>query len=331
MKYNPLISRAFLFGVCLMIGVELAVRIFFQDNMSGRFEYGFHPSAGFIEEDGMVHLKRTGGRRFRPQLFTVEPPEGVFRIFVIGDSVTRGSSVESSYAGRLAVELNAQGISAESYNLGIGGHGARRKHLTLVHSLNYKPDLVVLHINNSNEFEDEREFLRSTEFNSWHPRNWPMKSIALRRVYEMKTERVFWRWIPASIRMLQAKNDADAEIVAMSSEGATERWNQRVRKMTGESTQAALAKQIPILVISQAYNMEAENQSRRLDDNGLENIAESQMRKGVLHLSMKRVLENLDFQTLYSDRSHLRAEGHEAMAKAIVKQLIDSGIVTPQK
>ena len=331
MKSNPLISRAFLFGACLMIGVELAVRISFQDNMSGRFEYGFHPSAGFIEEGGQVHLKRTGGRRFRPQSFTVEPPEGVFRVFVIGDSVTRGSSVESSYAGRLAVELKAQGISAESYNLGIGGHGARRKHLTLVHSLNYKPDLVLLHINNSNEFEDEREFLRSTEFNSWHPRNWPMKSIALRRVYEMKTEKVFWKWIPASIRMSQAKNDADAEIVAMSSEGATERWNQRVRKLTGESTQAALAKQIPILVISQAYNMESENQSRRLDDNGLENIAESQTQKGVLHLSMKQVLENLDFQTLYSDRSHLRDEGHEAMSKAIVQKLIDSGIVSLKK
>ena len=331
MKSNPLISHALLFGACLMIAVELAVRIFFQDNMSGRFEYGFHPSAGFIEEDGQVHLKRTGGRRFRPQSFTVEPPEGVFRIFVIGDSVTRGSSVESSYAGRLAVELKARGISAESYNLGIGGHGARRKHLTLVHSLNYKPDLVVLHINNSNEFEDEREFLRSTEFNSWHPRNWPMKSIALRRVYEMKTEKVFWRWIPASIRISQSKNDADAEIVAMSSEGATERWNQRVQEMTGESTRVAMANNIPILLVSQAKIIEELNGSRRLEDNGLEKIAEDQVTNGAFHLSMKQVLGNLEFEPLYADRSHLRAEGHEVMAKAIVRKLIDSGILSLKK
>ena len=331
MKSNPLISRALLFGVCLMITVEVAVRIFFQDNMSGRFEYGFHPSAGFIEEDGQVHLKRTGGRRFRPQSFTVEPPEGVFRIFVIGDSVTRGSSAESSYAGRLAVELKARGISAESYNLGIGGHGARRKHLTLVHSLNYKPDLIVLHINNSNEFEDEREFQRSTEFNSWHPRNWPMKSIALRRVYEMKTEKVFWRWIPTSIRISQAKNDADAEITAKSSKDTLEIWNQRVQEMTGESTRVAIAKNIPILLVSQAFLTKDLNKVGRLEDNGLETIAENYVSDGVFHLSMKQVFENLEFERFYSDGSHLRTEGHKEMAKAIARQLTDSQIVSHNK
>jgi hypothetical protein len=327
MKSNPLISRALLFGVCLMIIVELAVRIFFQDNMSGRFEYGFHPSAGFIEEDGQIHLKRTGGRRFRPQSFTAEPPDGVFRIFVIGDSVTRGSSLESSYSGRLAVELETQGISAESYNLGIGGHGARRKHLTLLHSLNYKPHLIVLHINNSNEFEDEREFLRSTEFNSWHPRNWPMKSMALRRVYEMKTEKVFWRWIPTSIRLSQAKDDADAEITETLSKDTLERWNLRVQEMTGESTRVAIANNIPILLVSQAFLTKDLNKVGRLEDNGLETIAENYVSDGVFHLSMKQVFENLEFERFYSDGSHLRTEGHKEMAKAIARKLIDSQIV----
>lgn len=327
MKSKPLISRSLLFGVCLMIIAELAVRIFFQDNMSGRFEYGFHPSAGFIEEDGQVHLKRTGGRRFRPQSFTAEPLDGVFRVFVIGDSVTRGSSLESSYSGRLAVELETQGISAESYNLGIGGHGARRKHLTLLHSLNYKPNLIVLHINNSNEFEDEREFLRSTEFNSWHPRNWPMKSMALRRVYEMKTEKVFWRWIPTPIRLSQAKDDADAEITAISSKGTLERWNQRVHEMTGESIRVAIANNIPILLVSQAFLTKDLKKVGRLDDNGLETIAENYVSDGVFHLSMKQVFENLEFERFYSDGSHLRTEGHKEMAKAIARKLIDSQIV----
>jgi len=331
MNTPPLISPAVRFGLLLMLGIEVFVRFFFQENMSGRFEYGFHPSAGFVETGSQVHLKRTGGRRFRPQSFAINPPKGVFRIFVVGDSVTRGSSVESSYTGQLAVQLKSQGIPAECINLGIGGHGARRKHLTLLHSLTYKPDLVILHINNSNEFEDEREYLRSKEFDSWHPRNWPMKSMALRRVYEMKTEKIFWKWIPTSIRINHTKNDADAEIVATSAEGALERWNQLVEKMTDNSTRAAVAKQIPILLITQAYNNEDQNGGRHLEDNGLENIADNQVGQGVLHLSMKQVFENLEFQSLYSDRSHLRAEGHEAMSQAIVNKLIDSGIVSPKK
>ena len=277
MKIKSLLTPAFLLGLCLLIGVELVVRIFFQDNMSGRFEYGFHPSAGFVEEEGLVNLKRTGGRRFRPQSFPVNPAEGVFRVFVVGDSVTRGSSVESSYTGQMAEILEANGIPSECINLGIGGHGARRKYLTLVHSLNYKPDLVVLHINNSNEFEDEREYKRSREFATWHPRNWPMKSRALRRVYEMKTEKVFWKWIPASIRVKHAKNDADAEMIATSAAGALGRWNQLVDKITSESTQTALEKQIPILLITQAYNMENFENGRSLEDKGLDNIAKKQL------------------------------------------------------
>ena len=275
MKSKLLIQPAFLFGLCLLAGVELAVRIFFQDNMSGRFEYGFHPSAGFVEEDDQVNLKRTGGRRFRPQSFSVEPLKEVFRVFVVGDSVTRGSAVESSYTGQIANIMRARGIPSECINLGIGGHGSRRKHLTLLHSLNYKPDLLILHINNSNEFEDEREFKRSTEFNSWHPKNWPMKSRALRRIYEMKTEKVFWEWIPASIRIKHAQNDADAEVIAMSAAGASERWNELVKKMTGESTRAARSKKIPILLITQAYITEDVTKGRRLEDDGLDGIAET--------------------------------------------------------
>jgi hypothetical protein len=158
-----------------------------------------------------------------------------------------------------------------------------------------------------------------------------MKSIALRRVYEMKKEKVFWRWIPASIRISQAKNDVDAEIVAVLSEGATERWNQRVQEMTGESTRVAMAKNTPILLVSQAYIIEDVNEGRRLEGNGLEKIAEDHVTNGVFHLSMKQVLENLEFEPLYADRSHLRAEGHEVMAKAIVRKLIDSGIVSLKK
>ena len=147
----------------------------------------------------------------------------------------------------------------------------------------------------------------------------------------MKTEKVFWRWIPTSIRISQAKNDADAEIVAMSSKGATERWNQRVQEMTGESTRVAMAKNIPILLVSQAKIIGELNGSRRLEDNGLEKISEDHVTNGVFHLSMKQVLQSLEFEPLYADRSHLRAEGHEVMAKAIVRKLIDSGIISLKK
>ena len=92
-----------------------------------------------------------------------------------------------------------------------------------------------------------------------------------------------------------------------------------------------MAKNIPILLVSQAKIIGELNGSRRLEDNGLENIAEDQVTNGAFHLSMKQVLGNLEFEPLYADRSHLRAEGHEVMAKAIVRKLIDSGILSLKK
>ena len=41
-----------------------------------------------------------------------------------------------------------------------------------------------------------------------------MKSLVIRRLYEAKTEQVFWKWLPVEIRSQQAVNDADAELSA---------------------------------------------------------------------------------------------------------------------
>jgi hypothetical protein len=295
--------------------------------MHGRFEYGFHPTAGFVEKDSKLYLTRTGGRRFRPQTLDLLPSEGRFRIFVIGDSVTRGSSVESSYTGRLEGELASNGIQVESYNMGVGGHGSRRKHLTLLQSLEYKPDLVVLHVGNSNEFEDERDYLRSQKFKTWHPKNWPMKSLAIRRLYEMKIEKVFWEWMPQAIRIEHGENDADAEIIAKSASGALVRWNQRVEKVTGESILACTSRKTPILLLCQAYKRKDSMAKRMLTDNGLDEIAQRLTDDGVFYLSMKNAFENLDFSDLYSDSSHLRSPGHEVLAKALAWKIVDSRIL----
>ncbi len=122
--------------------------------MEGRFEYGYSPTAGFSENaDGTVSLKRTGGRRFWPQTFSKVRPADTFRVMVIGDSVPRGSSLATSYATQLGEKLRALGIKAESFNLAVGGNGALRSQIILRQALNYEPSLVILHVNNSNEFE----------------------------------------------------------------------------------------------------------------------------------------------------------------------------------
>jgi hypothetical protein len=324
------VRHSFLFMLGLLVVLELAVRVFLARNMSARFEYGYHPTAGYVENsDGTVDLVRAGGRRFRPQSFSRRPEPGVFRVFVIGDSVPRGPSLEGAYAWQIGELLRARGVKAESYNLAVPGYGAHRDFLVLRKALDYEPGLVILHVNNSNEYEDEREWRRKEEFAGWHPKNWLMKSLLVRRLYEAKTEQLFWKWLPGAVRVRTAPNDADAEVLASMDAAKLRVWQERVKKFTAESVAAARQCDVPIILLTQA-RLERDDAGRAwLDDGGLDALATGLASGGVYHLSMKEVLSQLPFESLYADGAHLRAEGHKLLAAAVIEKLQAAGLVRP--
>lgn len=319
------LTKSFLLAACLLLGAEVLVRLFFAQNMAGRFDYGYHPSAGFVEKGDTLKLVRAGGRRFFPQSMKIQPEPGVFRIFVVGDSVPRGPSLEKAYAHQVETMLQERGIKAESYNLGVAGYGAQRKNIVLQKALAYHPSLIILHVNDSNEYEDEREYRRSQEFHGWHPKNWLMKSLIIRRLYEAKTEKAFWYLLPTEIRMQKAVNDADAEIAAGRDQNTVKRWEAQVQKWTAASVQSARAKKVPILLLAQAVH---EDGATSLDDRGLDTMTQALTGPGVYHLSMKEILAGQDYNTLYADGSHLRPDGHKIMAAAIVDFLTTNRLVT---
>ena len=327
---KPWLSRSFLLALALLCTGELVVRLFFARNMSGRFEYGYHPTAGFQENsDGTVRLVRAGGRRFHPQSFSQARPEGTYRVLVIGDSVPRGPSLESSYPRLLAGELGAAGLKAESYNLAVPGYGSRRKQIVLEQALKYHPSLIILHVNGSNEYEDEREYKRSAEFKSWHPRNWPMKSLVIRRLYEAKTEQMFWNWLPVEVRAQRAANDADAEVSASINPEKVRVWDERVRRITTESAALARSSGVPVLLVTQATLDRTAPGRPTLDEGNLETLGRSLEQPMVGYLSMKKVLETNDYLNLFSDTSHLKREGHRILAEAIVTWLRQHGWIQP--
>jgi len=323
-------TKSCLLCLALLVGAELVVRVFFARSMSGRFDYGYHPTAGFVEQaDGTVRLERAGGRRFFPQTFSRERPADTFRVFVIGDSVARGTSVASSYAGQLGEQLRARGVKAESFNLSVPGYGARRKQLVLEQALKYQPSLVILHVNDSNEYEDERELRRREEFRGWHPKNWLMKSLVIRRLHEMKQEKVYWEWLPASVRQQRAASDADAEIKSSLNPEKLRQWSELVRKVTGETVAAARRQDVRVLLVSQATtDLKAANAPP--DDHGLDALCGTLRSEGVSAVSMKDTLVGRDAKSVYSDGSHLLAEGHKVLAGAITAKLAELRWVPPQ-
>jgi lysophospholipase L1-like esterase len=319
---NRYLRNPWLLLLALFIAGELIVRVFFARNMTGRFEYGYHPTAGFVEKvDGSVQLVRAGGRRFRPQTFSRQRPAGGFRVMVIGDSVPRGPSLEGAYAAQLAEQLCKEGLKAEAINLAVAGNGAQRSQIILRKALEYQPSLVILHVNNSNEYEDEREFKRSEEFKSWHPRNWAMKSLLLRRLYEAKTEKVFWEWLPAEIRNQKAVSDADAEVAASMNTAKLREWDDRVKRFTSESLALARARVVPVLIVTQVRREADRAGGMRLDDHGLDELVQPLTGEGVELLSLKKLLEPLPCETLFADSVHFNRAGHAVIAASIARRI----------
>jgi len=311
------LTQSFLLALGLLVLGELVVRVFFARNMSGRFEYGYHPTAGFIDHpNGTTELVRAGGRRFRPQSFQRERAPGVLRIMVIGDSVPRAGSSESAYVSRLAELLRDRGLRVEAINLAVAGYGARRNHIVLAQALKYQPSLILRHLNDSNEFEDEREWRRSQEFQSWHPQNWLMKSLVLRRLHEAKKERIFWHWLPEKLRAQTAANDADAEIAAGMNETTRREWARRVREFAAQDLALAREARVPMLLITQARRVRSSQGTELLDDGGLDTLAQEMLGKAPF-LSMKKVFSSLNLTEHFADGSHLTSLGHAVLARAI--------------
>lgn len=318
------ITRSFLLFVTILLVAELVTRFGFVRTMEGRFDYGYHPTAGFVEKsDGSVELQRSGGRRFFPQKFPLKRPADVYRVVVIGDSVARGKNVEQSYAGQLQAELKAQGIQAECINMALPGFGARRKDLVLRQALKYEPSLVILHVGASNEYEDEREWRRRSDFNSPHPKNWLMKSLVLRQFYEMKTEKIYWDWVPNHVRNQSGVSDANAEMAASSDETTQREWQERLIKVTTEGVNAAEAAKTPVMLVLQGINTRKPDPAGGLllDDSAVEGWTAPLLNDQVARVRMKEIIPASQVAAIYSDSSHVRPEGHKLIAHAIAEEL----------
>ena len=323
-----ILSRACLLALGLLVGAEIVVRLFFASSVTGRFEYGYAPTSGFVESgDGSIRLERSGGRRFHPQRFPRERPDGTPRLMVVGDSVPRGPSLEASYARQLATLCSGPGRPAEGWNLAVAGYGARRVQIVLRQALTYRPTVVVLHVNNSNEYEDEREYRRSREFQGWHPRNWMMKSFVFRRLHEMKTEKVYWELLPEAVRARQGVNDADAETAASMNPETLREWDERVRRETAESLRLCREAGVPVLLVTQARRERRPDGSLFLDDGGLDAMVAPWVGPGVAHLSMKEVFQGADLATAFADSAHLKAPAHRLLAEAIRRRLEERGFL----
>ena len=84
---------------------------------------------------------------FRGREYTVAKPPGVYRIVVLGDSITFGNNLPANqnYPSLLENQFNQHGKRVEVLNLGLGGYDTLQEVATLEDTgLKFAPDMVVL-------------------------------------------------------------------------------------------------------------------------------------------------------------------------------------------
>jgi hypothetical protein len=308
-------TRAFWIPVAVLAVAELVCRVFYADGFTGRFEYGYLPGAGFFAVDGGVELRRSGGRRFYPQAFDMPKPAGRVRVFTVGDSVTRGDDVGDAYPKQLEKVLRARGHDVESLNLGLTAYGATRKRIVALQTLQYQPDILVLHVNEANEGFDERDWNRAESYRSWHPRNWFLKSYALHRLYEARTDSLFWKFLPEPIRTLRSVRTPDAAFAAARNDPARlAEWNRRTREKTAETVREVTAAGVPVILISAAF---FDRRHPELTDDGLGAFAEGLTGPRVRHVSTLKVFVGQPLTDYFTDGLHLTPAGHRRLAEEL--------------
>ena len=146
-------------SLAIVLGAsELALRTFSQPTSKGLrglhearpdrpWLFGLRPGAiGTVDATGDT-LYQINADGFRDQTYTRPKSSGVFRILVLGDSLTFGYGVaqEQTYPKRMEMLMKARlGEHVEVLNLGVGGYNPYNQAALLADvGLSYEPDLVL--------------------------------------------------------------------------------------------------------------------------------------------------------------------------------------------
>jgi hypothetical protein len=261
-------------------------------------------------------------------------PEGVFRIFVIGDSVDYyddmqvGSSLvlTNTYAYLVGADLRRQGKNVESYNLAVAGYGAIRMQFVLRQALNYQPSLIVLKCSDGNADFEQENYERAQEFKSWQAKNLLKRSYLIRELTILK-EDYFSRRLPAIIRNENSAGPASRPAVALAPDI---RRQEHLCQTIRENVALARAQNIPVMLVTQAYYEPDATGVTKLGDHSLNAFAEELRGPGVFVFSMKDLFSRQppeSLNSLFLDGTHLRRAGHKLVAQALADKILADHII----
>jgi hypothetical protein len=324
------LSPSFRLCLLLLLAAEILLRGTLPPLAVAAFRYGYDPDAGFRETaDGQVQLVPGPTRDFHAQTFSRARPPGEFRIFALGSSVEYWDAVGShilsnTYPARLGVELRARGRNAESINLGVTSYGLRREEVLLRKILNYQPSLILLKVDDTNEGMDETTAERNRSYLSPWPQDWLWKSYLIQCGLKFKEDRLLNHTLPPRILVWTTGHPVQPPATT------TAPFNKTSRRAMDECLQLARDRQVPVMLVTQAYVSQDAAGRSVVSDHGLDAYAATLCGPGVTMLSLTQLLGKLPVKETFSDQVHLARPTHELVARALAEAILKMGPAKPQ-
>jgi hypothetical protein len=150
-------KRAALAAVLVLIVLETALRALGYSapqwyELDPQLGWRLHPHRhGWFIADGVTSPVHTTPSGFRDREHTLDKPDGVYRIAVMGDEYSEAMAVrlEETWWWQLPARLQSCGFQpdklVEVLNFGVGGYGTAQEYVLLeTAAMRYQPDLVLL-------------------------------------------------------------------------------------------------------------------------------------------------------------------------------------------
>jgi hypothetical protein len=323
-----------LFACALLACVELSARAFFKPPYVSLATYtnyyplaplyGFEGSRACFRVGEQMSCAKTQDMNIIPQTFPAKKPAGELRIVVVGSSVSwegsnygQGSS-EGNYPSRtLAALQRAHPEQALSLiNLSVPGFGTSRIAVRFREALEYDPDLLVLHLHDTNEIREDQ---RRAYVGALHA-GLAGKLLYLQSVVVAKG---WWGEVfeaPEAPRQRQTTEEGAAEDNATK----TERWTAGMKHNVQSMLDLAKARSIPVVLVGPSRL----NRQTGVRDRPLNQYFSTLANGSTSYLNVVEVFR-ADFaehhQPLFKDNVHYSALGTRVVASALAP-LIESAL-----
>jgi len=239
-----------------------------------------------------------------------------FRIFVFGSSVARGTP-SCNFPLMVGEELHRgfPRIYWHVNNFSVPGYGSTRMALLLKKAIRYGPDVIIIAVHGSNEYEDERDLAYAKAVNAGFNR------ILCASHCIVLTKKIFPSLFPSENTLPSTGEDEPA--ASRKSENL-KRWGSSINKNLDDMIAAARARHIPVVLMGRAMRDYGKDPFESARTDTINNSIKNHSRSGdVLYFDTQSVLSGYippagrHNPALFQDTSHLTEEGHRRIARAL--------------